>query len=109
MGDEVAGRHPRSGTAASLRAGVLFDRVARFTRVVELNVLRQVYNLSRTPIVQNAWKRGCRPMLHGIVYDLHVGEASGAPGGRAGQGEGVARGGSEGGLGYSESVDREIS
>ena len=46
---------------------------ARFNRVVELNVLRQVYNLSRTPIVQSAWKRGRRPMLHGIVYDLHDG------------------------------------
>jgi len=46
---------------------------ARFNRVVELNVLRQVYNLSRTPIVQNAWKRGHRPLLHGIVYDIHDG------------------------------------
>ncbi|HVG86923.1 MAG TPA: carbonic anhydrase [Vicinamibacterales bacterium] len=45
----------------------------RFSRVVELNVLRQVYNLSRTPIVQSAWRRGRRPMLHGIVYDLHDG------------------------------------
>jgi carbonic anhydrase len=46
---------------------------ARFNRVVELNVLRQVYNLSRTPIVQGAWKRGRRPMLHGMVYDIHDG------------------------------------
>jgi carbonic anhydrase len=45
----------------------------RFNRVVELNVLRQVYNLSRTPIVQSAWRRGRRPMLHGLVYDLHDG------------------------------------
>lgn len=49
------------------------DEAARFKRVVELNVLRQVYNLSRTPIIQNAWKRGRRPSLHGIVYDLHDG------------------------------------
>jgi carbonic anhydrase len=49
------------------------DEGARFNRVVELNVLRQVYNLSRTPIVQGAWKRGPRPMLHGIVYDIHDG------------------------------------
>jgi carbonic anhydrase len=34
------------------------DEKVRFNRVVELNVLRQVYNLSRTPIVQNAWTRG---------------------------------------------------
>jgi carbonic anhydrase len=45
----------------------------RFKRVVELNVLRQVYNLSRTPVVQNAWKRGRRPLLHGVVYDLQDG------------------------------------
>ncbi|MEZ5285593.1 MAG: carbonic anhydrase [Vicinamibacterales bacterium] len=46
---------------------------ARFNRVVELNVLKQVYNLARTPIVQNAWKRGRRPLLHGLVYDIHDG------------------------------------
>ncbi|MGE3507954.1 MAG: carbonic anhydrase [Vicinamibacterales bacterium] len=45
----------------------------RFDRLVELNVLRQVYNLSRTPIVQNAWRRGRRPLIHGIVYDLKDG------------------------------------
>lgn len=45
----------------------------RFDRLVELNVLRQVHNLSRTPIVQDAWKRGPRPMLHGMMYDLHEG------------------------------------
>lgn len=49
------------------------DEQARFNRVVELNVLRQVYNLSRTPVVQNSWKRGVRPLLHGIVYDIHDG------------------------------------
>lgn len=45
----------------------------RFERLVELNVLRQVYNLSRTPIVQEAWKRGSRPLLHGMVYGLNDG------------------------------------
>lgn len=49
------------------------DDQRRFQRVVDLNVLRQVYNLARTPIVQNAWKRGRRPMLHGMVYDIHDG------------------------------------
>lgn len=49
------------------------DEQARFDRLVELNVLRQVYNLSRTPIVQNAWSRGRRPLLHGLVYDLNDG------------------------------------
>ncbi|MBC7896086.1 MAG: carbonic anhydrase [Cytophagaceae bacterium] len=45
----------------------------RFERLVELNVLRQVHSLSRTPIVQEAWKRGARPLLHGMVYGLSDG------------------------------------
>lgn len=49
------------------------EEQGRFDRLVELNVLRQVYNLARTPIVQNAWRRGRRPLLHGIVYDLKDG------------------------------------
>jgi carbonic anhydrase len=49
------------------------DGQARFDRLVELNVLRQVFNLARTPIVQNAWKRGNRPTLHGVVYGLKDG------------------------------------
>ncbi|MBM3991272.1 MAG: carbonic anhydrase [Planctomycetes bacterium] len=51
----------------------LGDDERRFERMVDLNVLRQVHNLARTPIVQSAWKRGRRPMLHGIVYDIHDG------------------------------------
>ncbi len=49
------------------------DTNRRFRRAVDLNVLQQVHNLARTPIVQTAWKRGRRPMLHGLVYDLHDG------------------------------------
>ena len=33
------------------------DEPARFRRMVELNVIEQVYNLGKTSIVQNAWKR----------------------------------------------------
>ena len=51
----------------------LTDHQARFNHVVDLNVLRQVANLARTPIVENAWRRGRRPMLHGVVYDIHDG------------------------------------
>jgi carbonic anhydrase len=46
------------------------DEQKRFDRLVELNVLRQVLNLSRTPIVQRAWRRSRRPLLHGMVYSL---------------------------------------
>ncbi|MEO7964849.1 MAG: carbonic anhydrase [Gemmatimonadaceae bacterium] len=49
------------------------DQEARVNRLVELNVLRQVHQLSRTPIVQDCWKRGARPMLSGLVYDMKDG------------------------------------
>jgi len=49
------------------------DEQARFDRVVELNVLEQLYHLSETPVIQNAWAKGKRPLLHGLVYDIHEG------------------------------------
>lgn len=61
-------RETRRRHADELRAYA--SEAARFERMVELNVLRQVHNLSRTPIVQEAWKRGSRPLLHGMVYGL---------------------------------------
>ena len=45
----------------------------RLHRLSVLNVLQQVGNLSRTPIILDAWKRGRRPMLHGWVYDIGSG------------------------------------
>ncbi|HZF54771.1 MAG TPA: carbonic anhydrase [Polyangiaceae bacterium] len=49
------------------------DDQLRFDRVVELNVLEQIYHLSETPIIQAAWAKGRRPLLHGLVYDIHNG------------------------------------
>ncbi len=49
------------------------DDAARRHRLVELNVIEQVFQLSRTPIVQRAWANGRRPILHGLVYDIHDG------------------------------------
>jgi carbonic anhydrase len=49
------------------------DEHARFRRMVELNVIEQVYNLGKTSIVQNAWKAGGRPYIHGWVFDLGTG------------------------------------
>jgi len=49
------------------------DEQERFDRVVELNVLEQLYHLTMTPIIQNAWAKGRRPLLHGLVYDLRTG------------------------------------
>lgn len=42
-------------------------------RLVELNVKEQVYNLCKTSIVQEAWKKSGFPFIHGWVYDVHDG------------------------------------
>ena len=49
------------------------DEPARFRRLVELNVIEQVYNLGKTNIIQNAWKTGGKPYIHGWVFDLASG------------------------------------
>ncbi|PYR16740.1 MAG: carbonic anhydrase, partial [Acidobacteria bacterium] len=49
------------------------DSETRVRRLVDLNVIEQVYNLSRTPVVQRAWQRAPTPTLHGLVYNLHDG------------------------------------
>ncbi|MGZ8245310.1 carbonate dehydratase [Methylomagnum sp.] len=45
----------------------------RVHRLVELNVVEQIYNLAHTSIIQSAWKREQRPSLHGWVYGLDDG------------------------------------
>lgn len=45
----------------------------KWDKLVELNVMEQVQNLSRTSIVQRAWHEGNRPVLHGWVYGVHDG------------------------------------
>ncbi len=42
-------------------------------RFVELNVVEQVYDLAKTTIVQNAWKKEQNVTLHGWVYGLDTG------------------------------------
>jgi carbonic anhydrase len=49
------------------------DESARFDRLVELNVIEQVYNLGKTHIVQAAWASRQRPYIHGWVFDLRSG------------------------------------
>jgi carbonic anhydrase len=49
------------------------DPDRRAARLVELNVIEQVYNLSRTPVVQAAWAAGGPLQLHGLVYRLEDG------------------------------------
>ena len=45
----------------------------RLDRLCELNVVEQVINVGRTTIVADAWARGQRLTLHGVVYGLHDG------------------------------------
>lgn len=42
-------------------------------RLVELNVLEQVFNLTKTSIIQNAWSNGKTLAVHGLVYDIKTG------------------------------------
>lgn len=49
------------------------DKEARAARLVELNVMEQVYNVCKTFTVQKAWREHGRPFVHGWVYDLKSG------------------------------------
>lgn len=50
------------------------DAEEKSRRLVELNVMEQVYNLSKTSVIQEAWKNNDNmPYLHGWVYDLEDG------------------------------------
>ncbi|MEO5600892.1 MAG: carbonate dehydratase [Cyclobacteriaceae bacterium] len=49
------------------------DEDSRFRRLVELNIIEQVFDLSKTSIVQNAWRSREEPFVHGWVYDLRTG------------------------------------
>ncbi len=48
----------------------LADEGWRLDRLCELNVMAQVERVAETPIVQDAWKRGQRLQVHGLVYGL---------------------------------------
>lgn len=52
---------------------LIFDEEKKADRLVELNVMEQVFNLAKTSIIQRAWKNDHRPDLHGWVYGLKDG------------------------------------
>jgi carbonic anhydrase len=52
---------------------LIFDEEKKTDRLVELNVMEQVFNLAKTSIIQRAWKNEQRPDLHGWVYGLKNG------------------------------------
>lgn len=51
------------------------DEQQRERRLVELNVIENVYNVCNTSTIQTAWKEGRRPHVHGWVYDIANGLA----------------------------------
>ena len=52
---------------------LITDETQRANRLVELNVIEQVYNLCKTTIVQNAWKERPDLEVHGWVIDIGTG------------------------------------
>lgn len=48
-------------------------RKEQLERLVELNVIHQVYNLSHLSIVQDAWEKDRSPTIHGWVYSISDG------------------------------------
>lgn len=46
------------------------DEKLKGQRLVELNVARQVHNLSKISLIQESWKETSYPKVHGWVYDI---------------------------------------
>ncbi|WP_193175724.1 carbonate dehydratase [Oricola nitratireducens] len=63
---DVADAHDAQLTA-------VLDPETRLNRLCELSIAAQVAGLSRTPIIQSAWKRGKELAIHGWVYGLNDG------------------------------------
>jgi len=49
------------------------DTGKRYDRLSELNVVAQVKNLLRTPIIQRAFRKGRKLYFHGWVFDMKTG------------------------------------
>jgi carbonic anhydrase len=45
----------------------------RLNRLAEMNVAQQVQNIANTTIIQDAWRSGHRPELHGWIYGIKDG------------------------------------
>lgn len=45
----------------------------KIPRLIELNIIEQVYRLAHTAIIQTAWREGHKPTLHGWVYGMDNG------------------------------------
>jgi carbonic anhydrase len=52
---------------------MIVDQEKKTNRLVELNIIEQVHNLTKTSVVQRAWFKHKRPIIHGWVYGLDSG------------------------------------
>jgi len=52
---------------------VIEDKLKKFDRLVELNVIEQCVNIIKIDHVQRSWYKTGYPQLHAWVYDLHNG------------------------------------
>lgn len=50
------------------------DETTKFNKMVEFNVQEQVSNMDRISFVQDMWKQGEYPYIHGVVYDVADGK-----------------------------------
>ena len=50
------------------------DEDARYRKFIELNVQEQVNNLAKLSFIQEEWKEGNSPQLHGWVFDIETGK-----------------------------------
>jgi hypothetical protein len=64
-------RECRNQHEAELRA--LPDESSQIERLVELNVVRQVFHVATSPVVARAWASGQRLSVYGLVYSLKDG------------------------------------
>jgi carbonic anhydrase len=51
----------------------IHDELTRYKRFCEINVIEQVWNVSQTNFVQNAWHNGQDLNIHGWIYDVSDG------------------------------------
>jgi carbonic anhydrase len=49
---------------------IIPDDSEKMNRLCELNVCDQVFNVCNTTIIQDAWRRGQKFIVHGWIYDL---------------------------------------
>ena len=59
--------------ASKTELEAITDQEERLNRLCELTVVSQVQSLSRTPVLQSAWKEGKSVAIHGWIYGLKDG------------------------------------